>query len=87
METLLRPVCCVNFLMENILINIKDGEVMTLQGLDTVTAERLEDILNYVAETKESLDNHKLCNKAVGFKRVVKNCKKFIKCCKYAIRT
>ena len=71
---------------ENILINIKDGEVMTLQGLDTVTAERLEDILNYVAETKESLDNHKLCNKAVGFKRVVKNCKKFIKCCKYAIK-
>lgn len=72
---------------ENILISIKDGEVMTLQGLDTVTVERLEDILNYVAETKESLDNHKLCNKAVGFKRVVKNCKKFIKCCKYAIRT
>lgn len=72
---------------ENILININDGEVISLQGLDTVTAERLEDILNYVAEVKESLDNHKLCNKAVGFKRVVKNCKKFIKCCKYAIGT
>ena len=31
---------------ENILISIKDGEVIALQGLDTVTAERLEDILN-----------------------------------------
>ena len=72
--------------LENLQICIKDGEVISLQGLDTVTAERLEDILNYVAETKESLDNHKLCNKAVGFKRVVKNCKKFIKCCKYAAK-
>lgn len=71
---------------ENILINIKDGEVMTLQGLDTVTADRLEDILNYVAEAKESLDRHQLNNKAIGFKRVVKNCKKFIKCCKYAAK-
>lgn len=72
---------------ENLLISIKDGEVMSLQGLDTVTAERLEDILNYVAETKESLDSHKLVNRATGINRVVKNCKKFIKCCKYAIRT
>ncbi|WP_418616744.1 hypothetical protein [Ruminococcus sp.] len=71
---------------ENILISIKDGEVIALQGLDTVTADRLEDILNYVAEAKESLDNHQLNNRATGFKRVVKNCKKFIKCCKYAIK-
>lgn len=35
---------------ENIQICIKDGEVIALQGLDTVTADRLEDILNYVAE-------------------------------------
>lgn len=71
---------------ENILISIKDGEVIALQGLDTVTAERLEDILNYVAEVKESLDRHKLNNRATGVKRVVNNCKKFIKCCKYAAK-
>lgn len=28
--------------MENILINIKDGEVMTLQGLDTVRPKGLK---------------------------------------------
>lgn len=72
--------------LENLQIRIKDGEVMTLQGLDTVTAERLEDILNYVAETKESLDNHQLNNRATGIKRVANNCKKFIKCCKYAAK-
>lgn len=72
--------------LENLQIRIKDGEVMTLQGLDTVTAERLEDILNYVAETKESLDNHQLNNRATGFKRVVRNCKKFFRCCKYAVK-
>ena len=72
--------------LENLQIRIKDGEVMTLQGLDTVTAERLEDILNYVAETKESLDNHQLNNRATGFKRVADNCKKFIRCCKYAAK-
>lgn len=72
--------------LENLQIRIKGGEVMTLQGLDTVTAERLEDILNYVAETKESLDNHQLNNRATGFKRVVRNCKKFFRCCKYAVK-
>lgn len=72
--------------LENLQIRIKDGEVMTLQGLDTVSAERLEDILNYVAETKESLDNHQLNNRATGFKRVANNCKKFIRCCKYAAK-
>lgn len=71
---------------ERLVISIKDGEVVALQGLDTVTADRLEDILNYVAESKESLDRHKLLNRATGFKRVVKNCKKFVKCCKYAIK-
>ena len=72
--------------LENLQICIKDGEVMTLQGLDTVTADRLEDILNYVAEAKESLDRHKLNNRAAGFKRVADNCKKFIRCCKYAAK-
>lgn len=72
--------------LENLQICIKDGEVMTLQGLDTVTAERLEDILNYVAEAKESLDNHQLNNRATGFKRLARNCKKFLRCCKYAVK-
>lgn len=71
---------------ERLVISIKDGEVLTLQGLDTVSAERLEDILNFVAESKESLDSHKLINKAVGVKRAVKNIRKFIKCCRYAIK-
>lgn len=72
--------------LENLQICIKDGEVIALQGLDTVTADRLEDILNYVAEVKESLDRHKLNNRATGFKRVADNCKKFIRCCKYAAK-
>lgn len=72
--------------LENLQICIKDGEIIALQGLDTVTAERLEDILNYVAETKESLDNHQLNNRATGFKRIVHNCKKFLRCCKYAVK-
>ncbi|WP_440447765.1 hypothetical protein [Ruminococcus sp.] len=72
--------------LENLQICIKDGEVIALQGLDTVTAERLEDILNYVAEVKESLDRHKLNNRATGIKRVTDNCKKFIRCCKYAAK-
>lgn len=72
--------------LENLQICIKDGEVIALQGLDTVTADRLEDILNYVAEVKESLDRHKLNNRATGIKRVANNCKKFIRCCKYAAR-
>lgn len=72
--------------LENLQICIKDGEVIALQGLDTVTADRLEDILNYVAEAKESLDRHKLSNKATGIKRVANNCKKFIRCCKYAAK-
>lgn len=72
--------------LENLQICIKEGEVMTLQGLDTVTADRLEDILNYVAEAKESLDRHKLNNRATGIKRVANNCKKFIRCCKYAVK-
>lgn len=71
---------------ERLVISIKDGEVLTLQGLDTVSAERLEDILNYVAESKESLDSHKLINKAVGVKRAVKNIRKFIKCFRFAIK-
>ena len=72
--------------LENLQICIKDGEVIALQGLDTVTAERLEDILNYVAEAKESLDRHKLNNRATGIKRVAQNCKQCIKCCKYAAK-
>lgn len=72
--------------LENLQICIKDGEVIVLQGLDTVTAERLEDILNYVAEVKESLDRHKLNNRATGFKRLTHNCKKFLRCCKYAAK-
>lgn len=72
--------------LENLQICIKDGEVVVLQGLDTVTAERLEDILNYVAEVKESLDRHKLSNRATGFKRLAHNCKKFLRCCKYAAK-
>lgn len=72
--------------LENLQICIKDGEVIALQGLDTVTADRLEDILNYVAEAKESLDRHKLNNRATGIKRVANNCKKFIRCCKYAAK-
>lgn len=72
--------------LENLQICIKDGEIIALQGLDTVTAERLEDILNYVAEAKESLDRHKLSNRATGIKRVAQNYKKFIKCCKYAAK-
>lgn len=71
---------------ERVLISIKDGEVIALQGLDTVTADRLEDILNYVAEVKESLDRHKLNNRATGIKHVANNCKKFIRCCKYAAK-
>lgn len=47
---------------------------------------RIEDILNYVAEVKESLDRHKLNNRSTGIKRVAQNCKKFIKCCKYAAK-
>lgn len=70
---------------ERVLISIKDGEVIALQGLDTVTADRLEDILNYVAEAKESLDRHKLSNRATGIKRVAHNCKKFIRCLKGAL--
>ena len=46
--------------LENLQIRIKDGEVMTLQGLDTVTAERLEDILNYVAATGMSRRDFKV---------------------------
>ena len=71
---------------ERVLISIKDGEVIALQGLDTVTADRLEDILNYVAEVKESLDRHKFSNRATGIKRAANNCKKFIRCCKYAAK-
>lgn len=72
--------------LENLQICIKDGEVIALQGLDTVTADRLEDILNYVAEVKESLDRHKLSNRATRLMPVAQNCKKFIKCCKYAAK-
>lgn len=72
--------------LENLQISIKDGEVVTLQGLDTVTADRLEDILNYVAEVKESLERHQLNNRATGFKRVAYTCKKFLRCCKYAVK-
>lgn len=70
---------------ERVLISIKDSEVIALQGLDTVTADRLEDILNYVAEVKESLDRHKLNNRATGIKRAAHNCKKFIRCLKGAL--
>ena len=70
---------------ERLLISIKDGEVVNLQGLETVTSERLEDILNHVAEVKISLDRHKLNNRPTGINRVVKNCKKFIRCLKGAL--
>lgn len=42
--------------------------------------------LNQDGEIKESLDRHKLNNRATGIKRVADNCKKFIRCCKYAAK-